>query len=105
MAHLLILDFGDDRKPLIAALERHHRVKAATTAQEALTQLEQNNRPYDVVLFDLSRNRRSDWEALDCLVTGVRQNSGPMILCICDTYYGPEMKLEVEGKGGRLVWI
>jgi DNA-binding NtrC family response regulator len=107
MARVLILDFdGRQGAALNAVLERHdHRGRVATTVHDALMELAKKNAHYDVVIFDLSRNRPSDWQNLDHVIAITMRNPGPMILCVSDFYHGPAMKLEIERKGGRLVWI
>lgn len=108
MARVLTLDFdGRQGTTLTSVLERHHHhARVATTVHDALLELTKMDPPYDVVIFDLSRNRPSDWQNLDHVLTVTVQNpGGPMVLCVSDVYHGPAIKLEAERKGARLVWI
>lgn len=108
MARILILDFDGRRgTTLTSVLERHHHhARVAATVHEALLELTSNDSPYEVVIFDLSRNRTSDWQSLDHVIAVTAQPpGGPMVLCVSDVYHGPAMKLEVERKGARFVWM
>jgi CheY-like chemotaxis protein len=92
---------------LVPVLERLPSVvRVATRVHEAIDELQKAQQQFDVVVFDLSANQRSDWEALDAIRTTTSPGSPrQMILCISDVNWGPAMKLEVERKGGRLVFI
>ena len=107
MARVLILDLDGRRgTTLTSFLERHrHHARAVATVRDALPEFTKRDTPYDVVILDLSRNRQSDWQNLDCVLAATMRDPGPKVLCLSDIYYGPTMKLAVERKGARLVWI
>jgi len=106
MPKILLIDpSGRFANTLVPTLERRsHAVHLATGKWDALASLK--NGPFDVVAVDLSANRASDWELLDAVRTRVvTLVPRPRLLCISDFNWGPSMKLDVEGKGGRFVLI
>ena len=109
MANVLLLLDPDspDATTVPSVLERQrHTPKVTTGLQDALLHLMNDAPRYDVVVVDLSRNRPSDWQALDELMrVSALVSPKPMVLGFSAVYHGPSMKLEVERRGGRFVWI
>lgn len=106
MARVLLFDVNHRYEATIPPLfeQYHHTTFVATELQEVLSRLLGENQTYDVVIVDMSRNRDSDWQNVNAISAALRAPK-PMMLCVSDAYVGPRMKLEVENKGGRLVWI
>lgn len=70
----------------------------------SLSQLANRVADFDVVLVDISRDRREDWEILDALCAlRIGLPMQPSIICASRTYRGPRMRLQAEKRGARLV--
>ena len=83
---------------------RNYAVHVATTNEKTENLL--RSASFDVVVMDISSNKRSDWDALSRIrLETVNAARKPMILCISATDLGPEARLAVERKGGRFVLI
>ena len=74
--------------------------------RDATTVLKNRNEEFDVLILDLSANRPDDWQTLDqiCRLTATKMPP-QMILCFSTVFRGARMKLEVERRGARLVYV
>lgn len=108
MANILLID-PDER--LAAQLteflgSRQNKVTACRGVSEANTEFRANTASYDVIALNMSRNRQDDWKALEQVRELVQvTDAAPRIVCFSTTYWGPQMQLAVERKGGRLVYF
>jgi CheY-like chemotaxis protein len=88
------------------ALERHHfQVTQYADKEAVLRELRRNVAEFDVVMLDLSLHRAEDFELFD----RVRQllwaaDHLALILCFSRVNLGPRMRLQIERRGGRLVY-
>ncbi len=107
MAKVLLLDSDEGHaKELARWLEQHkHSVAVYSPNRDGLNKLRADDVDFDIVILYMSVDRRADWEILDQIRRiGEGRGPGPMILCASRTYRGPQIELEIEKKGARLVY-
>lgn len=85
---------------------RNHNVTACHGVSEAVSKFLFERTCYDVIALNMSRNRQEDWKAFEevCAFLQLRQE-GPRFLCFSTVYWGPQMQLAIERKGGRFVYL
>jgi CheY-like chemotaxis protein len=93
-----------DTKRLLPRLELHgYSVTECADTSNTLSQFVKRAAEFDVVLVDISRDRREDWGLLDALYAlRISAPMPPAIICTSRTYR-PRLRLEVERRGARLV--
>ena len=105
MAKILLVDSGaEDTKRLLPWLKLHgYSVTEYTDGADGLSRLDKKLADFDVVLVDMSRNRREDWKMLDMLYTfRIASPISPAIICTSRAYRR-RLRMEVKRRGGRLV--
>jgi CheY-like chemotaxis protein len=106
MAKILVVGSEtEDTKRLLARLALHgYTITECADSVSGLSRFDKRVTDFDVVLFDISRDRPEDWEMLDTLsALRIGAPMQPSIICASRTYRGPRMRLEVERRGARLV--
>jgi CheY-like chemotaxis protein len=106
MAKVLLFGLeGTDARKLAPRLAlQGYSITECADRLDVLSRFEKRPVDCDVVLLDISYNRPKDWELLDvlCRLRAV-DSLRPTIVCISRTYRGPQMRMEVERRGARLV--
>ena len=105
MAKLLVIDCdGNSHSELMGSLQAHrHEVTHCT----GLTDLKKvpipNLKKFDVAILLLRCAGRDVSRALGYLKLscGLR----PMILCVCSVYHGSRMRLDLERRGARFLYV
>jgi CheY-like chemotaxis protein len=104
---LILIIYSDEihAKTVASALESHARkLTMCANKRDALDHLESKLTPFDVIVFDFS-NRPEDWEFLRKVrALTIKSIRKPGILCLSKTYFGPDVKLQVERQGARLLY-
>ena len=102
---LLVGTVETDIRKLTPRLELHgYSITEWTDRFDSLAQFAKRFADFDVVLVDISRDRREDWGILDALCAlRIGAPMQPSIICASRTYRGPRMRMEVERRGARLV--
>jgi CheY-like chemotaxis protein len=104
---LLVNSSKNDAEELAVALERHgYSVAACSGKHDAVNQLKWDRRGFDAVIVDLTANRPEDWSAFD----EIRRIAWAIahttrIVCFSTVNRGAQMRLKVERKGGRFVYL
>lgn len=89
-----------------ACQRRNDTVQAVSTLQEALSWLRRSSAVFDIVVLEFSANRPSNWEVLGAISEAIAMGPvRPVIICVSNRNWGPEVRLEVERKGARLVVV
>jgi DNA-binding response OmpR family regulator len=109
VARVLLIDSGERYVPELArALERRgHTVAMRSLSDRLFVELgERGAAMFDIVLLDLSRDRKKDWEVLGRARRHLEMKvPAPVILCFSLVYRGPQMRLRAEKDGGRFVYV
>ena len=106
MARVLLLDSDESNaRELSVYLEgQQFSVKVCSDSKDAVDVLKRDQNDFEVLILDISRNRREDWEALDSLRRLTKPGiPGPGILCLAGPDNGPHVILKAESKGARCV--
>jgi|SRR5579859_7876260 len=106
-ARVLLLDYDQAHATAltIALEQRKFQVTGCTTKQDTLRELRSHPSGFDVVMLDVSFNRPEDWELFDDVRGLIRENDRlVMVLCFSRVDLGPKPRLQIERKGGRLVY-
>jgi len=102
---VLIIDSDQAHADSIArGLERRNYATVITSHETALAEPVQI-RKFDVVIIEISLNRRTDWALLQktsaLAVTALRR---PVFVALSNVYRGPELRLRLERRGIRLLY-
>lgn len=107
MASVLVLDGAErfvETLPRFLASHGHHPVRVFTMLAPALDCL--RSEPIDVVVLDVSADQPTDWDMLDSLRTAAQTtNPAARMICVSDKYRGAALRLVVEDRGARLVYV
>ena len=108
MTDILLFDsdqvFGEELAQHLG--KRKHTVMSYARRREALDALKKSIDDLKLVIVDMTRNTQEDWEMLDWISRlRLRCTPGPMILCLLKVYRGPRIELEIERRGGRVVYV
>ena len=107
MAKVLLIGSDEQRATALARVmeQQQHFVTVCAERRPALEELKANGGGFDVVILDLSADRREDWRVLDQICGRVAvKTSAPAILCYSLVYRGPRMRLEAERRGARFIY-
>jgi ActR/RegA family two-component response regulator len=107
VARVLLVDSGECYVPeLSRALERRgHTVTTRLQIDQLFVELGERATMFDIVLLDLSRDRKEDWKVLGQARRLLEMKApAPLILCFSHIYRGPQMRLRAEKDGGRFVY-
>lgn len=89
-----------------AMKQQRHIVTVCPIRRLAIEAMSIDGGDFDVVLLDLSLDRREDWEILDQLCRRIAGKSlPPEILCFSRVYRGTRMRLEAQRKGARFIYV
>jgi PleD family two-component response regulator len=103
---ILLLDHDQTQALTLALQQRNFQVTHCTAKHEILRELRSNPSGFDVVMLDFSFNRPEDWELFDSVRRLLwKTDHLAMILCFSRVYLGPRVRLQIERKGGRLVYV
>jgi CheY-like chemotaxis protein len=106
MARVLLLDSDESNAhELSVYLEgQHFSVKVCRDSKDAVDVLKRDQNDFEVLILDISRDRREDWEALDSLRRLIKPGiPGPGMLCLTGPDNGADVVLKAERKGARCV--
>jgi DNA-binding response OmpR family regulator len=106
VARVLLLDSDkSDAHGLAAYLEgQHFSVKVCHDKKDAVDALKSDQNDFEVLILDISGDRREDWEALDSLRRLIKPGiPGPGMLCLTGPDNGADVVLKAERKGARCV--
>lgn len=107
MARILIVDpTATHAGKLKAVLQgRKHRV-TEIVLERLSSALIQILAQFDVVIVDMTRDRREDWQLLRRVCYGrPLDRDTPRILAICAVYRGPRPRLDAERLGCRWLYV
>jgi ActR/RegA family two-component response regulator len=108
MANILLIDTDEVLcEELTERLSpRNHNVTACHSVSEAVSKFLFGRTGYGLIALNISRNRQEDWKAFEevCTFLQLRQEE-TRFLCFSTVYWGPQMQLAVERKGGRFVYL
>lgn len=107
MAQILFFDpHEEDAMELARRLKaKHHTVTSCTKAKELIQHLKCHAASFDVVILDVSA-QTLDLQILNgvnCMV--LKAGQAPAVVCVSRVYKGPQMQLQIERKGARLVYV
>jgi ActR/RegA family two-component response regulator len=108
MARLLLIDFDEQFSSTLASAMKQHRhlITVCATSRRAIEAINLDGGNFEVVLLDLSLDRREDWEILDHLCKRIAGKTiAPAILCFSRIYRGVRMRLEARRRGARFIYV
>jgi hypothetical protein len=107
MAQILLVKFGESEERRLAEFfgTQGHRVSSLDDTKSLSCLLDNVGKDLDLAILHVSANCDAE-EDLETLrrhrdTNGLR----PMVLCVSRVYRGPRFELEIERKGGRLVYV
>jgi DNA-binding response OmpR family regulator len=103
---LLIESDEQSASALASAMKYRYFVALCAAKLRAIEAVDINGGDFDVVILDLSADRREDWGILEHLCRRVAGKAiAPAILCFSRVYKGARMRLEAQRKGARFIYV
>src|SRR5690349_2171924 len=105
---ILLVNFDEASEGRLTEIlrQRGHRVSTYTSEEPLAEHLSKPRGDVDLIVLDASGNDRVVHDQLD-EIRQYRAQHGhrPTVLCVSRVYRGPQVELELERKGARVVYV
>ena len=98
---------GAASEELAAYLQSHNfSVTRSAIGVGGIAHMEAERPRFDIVMLDMSLNRQGDWDTLDQVHRLVIMHAPQvMILCFSRKHWGTRMRMRVERKHARFIYV
>ena len=107
-ARILLLNFDEASEGRLTEIFRQKGYRVSTYAREEplAEHLSKRSDDVDLIVLDASGNDRAIHDQLgEIRRYRVQHGHRPMVLCVSRIYRGPQVELELERKGARVVYV